>query len=182
MQDNSKRVILLDIDGVLQPTYSQKRFSNNLEELQRMLADKYQNSGYLDMDKWDLGAVYYDWNLEAVANLEKLITVCKAEIVVSSDWRRSNDLEQLKLLFQIHGLGVFVSDATPTLGVSRDKEISAYLSEHSDIENFVIIDDIDTGFSKIYPDNFVHTADRGHFTEHHLNVAITILTQQDFAV
>lgn len=53
-------VIFLDIDGVLQPLMSQTRFKHNLEELCVQLAHTYQNDEYLNMDRYDLGAVYYD--------------------------------------------------------------------------------------------------------------------------
>ena len=36
------------------------------------------------LDKYDIGAVYYDWSEKAVYNLKKLITNCDAKIVQES--------------------------------------------------------------------------------------------------
>ena len=52
-----RTVIFLDIDGVLQPPSSQRRFKHDLEELRRSLADRFADEIYLGMDKYDLGAV-----------------------------------------------------------------------------------------------------------------------------
>ena len=62
--------------------------------------------------KTDVGAVYYDWSEKAVYNLKKLITNCDAEIVISSDWKRTRTLEELKLLFRMHGLDEYITDMT----------------------------------------------------------------------
>ena len=67
-----RTVIFLDIDGVLQPPSSQKRFKHDLEELRRSLADRFDDEIYLGMDKYDLGAVYFDWDSEAVERLHSL--------------------------------------------------------------------------------------------------------------
>ena len=45
--------------GVLQPPSKQTRFKHDLKELRRSLADRFGDETYLDMDKYDLGAVYH---------------------------------------------------------------------------------------------------------------------------
>jgi len=77
----------LDIDGVLQPLGSQKRFDHDMEKLREDLAAKFDNDEYLEMDRYDLAAVYYDWDPDAVERLRKLCIEQQAEIVISSDWR-----------------------------------------------------------------------------------------------
>ena len=64
-----RTVIFLDIDGVLQPHGRQERFNHDLEALRVQLAARYQNDDYLTMDRYDLGAVYYDWDKAAVERL-----------------------------------------------------------------------------------------------------------------
>ncbi len=59
-------VIFLDIDGVLQPCLSQKSFDHDLSETREMVARETGNSKYLQLDKYDVGAVYYDWSEKAV--------------------------------------------------------------------------------------------------------------------
>ena len=94
-----RTVIFLDIDGVLQPPSSQKRFKHDLEELRRSLADRFDDEIYLGMDKYDLGAVYFDWDSEAVERLHSLCNDFGAGIVISSDWRRSKSTPGLQALF-----------------------------------------------------------------------------------
>ena len=53
------------------------------------------------LDKYDVGAVYYDWDKTAVSNLHKLLSWCDAEIVLSSDWRQTKTLEDMKCLMKI---------------------------------------------------------------------------------
>ena len=107
-KEEERTVIFLDIDGVLQPCLSQKRFDHDLSETREMVARETGNSKYLQLDKYDVGAVYYDWSEKAVYNLKKLITNCDAEIVISSDWKRTRTLEELKLLFRLHGLDEYI--------------------------------------------------------------------------
>ena len=105
-------VIFLDIDGVLQPPSRQTRFKHDLEELRRSLADKFDDATYLSMDKYDLGAVYHDWDSESVERLRALCADFGASVVVSSDWRRSNSIRGLQALFRVHDLHEYVTDVT----------------------------------------------------------------------
>ena len=107
-----RTVIFLDIDGVLQPPSSQKRFKHDLEELRRSLADRFDDEIYLGMDKYDLGAVYFDWDSEAVERLHSVCNDFGAGIVISSDWRRSKSTPGLQALFRVHELHRYVTDKT----------------------------------------------------------------------
>ena len=154
-------VIFLDIDGVLQPPERQTRFKHDLEELRRSLADRFDDANYLSMDRYDLGAVYYDWDSEAVERLRTLCTDFDAHIVVSSDWRRSKSVGQLQALFRVHGLHAYVTDATKEIDGPphyRAGEVKEYLDSHPEIDRFVIIDDgYRHEFDELFPDQFVHT-------------------------
>ena len=57
-----RKVIFLDIDGVLQPGGRQNRFDHAMEKLREDLVVKYNNNIYLEIDRYDLGAVYHDWD------------------------------------------------------------------------------------------------------------------------
>ncbi|MCY4264946.1 MAG: HAD domain-containing protein [Gammaproteobacteria bacterium] len=160
-------VIFLDIDGVLQPPMDQERFDHDLGALQVELAEKFNNDVYLDYDEYDLGAIYYDWDLGAVERLRKLCDDLHAQIVVSSDWRLWKTMGMLRDYFHLHGLDCYIYDKTTTVEKLRFKRADAireYLDRHPDINRFIIIDD---GYSyelkKMFPDNFVHTA--SHFQE-----------------
>ena len=172
---DGRKVIFLDIDGVLQPGSWQYRFEHDLEELRRNLAEKYQDDEYLLVDRYDIGAVTYDWYPDAVANLKTLIERTGAEIVVSSDWRRSKILNWLKLLFRIHGLDGFIKDVTPDMSYHREEEIYAYLTSCNDVAGFVVIDDMN--LLKGFPDNFVWVT-RGYFNSDQLDMALKILVRK----
>ena len=159
-----RRVIFLDIDGVLQPPSRQTRFKHDLEELRRSLADRFDDETYLSMDKYDLGAVYHDWDSGAVERLRRLCATCNAKIVISSDWRRSNSTRWLRALFRIHDLHRYVIDATKEIDGPphyRAGEVKEYLDSHPEIERFVIIDDgFREEFDELFPEQFVHTGYR----------------------
>ncbi len=157
-------VIFLDIDGVLQPPERQTRFKHDLEKLRRSLADKFDDALYLSMDKYDLGAVYHDWDSEAVERLRALCADFSANIVISSDWRRSSSIRKLQALFRIHDLHDYVIDATKEIDGPphyRAGEVKEYLESHPEIDRFVIIDDgYRHEFDELFPEQFVHTGYR----------------------
>ena len=159
-----RTVIFLDIDGVLQPPSSQKRFKHDLEELRRCLADRFDDEIYLGMDKYDLGAVYFDWDSEAVERLHSLCNDFGAGIVISSDWRRSKSTPGLQALFRVHELHRYVTGKTNESGGAphyRAGEVKEYLEAHPEIERFVIIDDgFGLEFDELFPEQFVHTGFR----------------------
>ncbi len=68
------------------------------------------------MDKYDLGAVCFDWDSEAVERLRSLCKDLGAGIVISSDWRRSKSTRGLQALFRVYELHHYVTDATNESG------------------------------------------------------------------
>ena len=158
--DDAVRVVFLDIDGVLQPTTSQKRFDHDLEALRESLARRY-GPEYLEVNEYDLGAVVHDWHAGAVARLRALCEDHDARIVVSSDWRLRRSVAQLQALFRLHDLHHLIVDRTSDAGGAphyRAGEVKQYLDTHPEVERFVIIDDsYRTEFDALFPDHFVHT-------------------------
>ena len=155
-----RRVVFLDIDGVLQPTSSQKRFDHDLEALRESLAERF-GAEYREFNEYDLGAVVHDWDAGAVARLRALCEEHDARIVVSSDWRQGRSVAQLQALFRLHDLHHLVVDRTgdPQSGPHyRAGDVKLYLDAHPEIERFVIIDDrYREEFDRLFPDRFVHT-------------------------
>ena len=152
-----RMVIFLDIDGVLQPHSSNKRFKHDLEELSRDLSLRF-NEDYLSMDKYDLGAVFYDWDKDAVKRLRSLCIETNADIVISSDWRTYSPLTRLKDYFRIHDLDKYVTGEIPqTSGKRRCGQVTEYLESNPDITKFVILDDSHVrDFNETYPNQFVY--------------------------
>ena len=157
-------VIFLDIDGVLQPGQNQRRFRHDLDALKRELADELDNEAYLELDKYDLGAIRYDWDAEAVELLRRLCVDFDAQIVVSSDWRRGKSVATLKEYFHVQGLGDHVRDKTTDEREAfgeRAEEIREYLDTHPEIARFVIVDDqYQQEFEELFPGKHVHTNHR----------------------
>lgn len=104
------------------------------------MAKKFNDPGFLQLNKYDFGAVYYNWHMDEVESLKTLLNETGAKIVPSSDWKRGRSFEDLKRLFKIHGLDEYLIDMTPNM-TSRCEEIETYLASHSDIKNSVILDD-----------------------------------------
>ena len=110
------RIIFLDFDGVLIPIPA--------------------NGGYDP----DLGA-----SKEAMANLNLLVQVTKAEVVVSSSWREERTVAELEALLHSWGYRGTVLGKTDDSG-GRDSEdrgqsVLDWLAEHPAVESFVVIDD-----------------------------------------
>lgn len=156
----NRTVIFLDIDGVLQPGEAQHRFRHDLEELRRRLASQFGDQAYLELDRYDLGAIYYDWDRPAVERLRGLCADFGAEIVVSSAWRSRKSIRVLQAYFRLHDLHHYVTDVTgEEVGPPhfRAAEVRAYLDAHPEVERFVIIDDdYQSCFNELFPHQFVN--------------------------
>ena len=139
------KIIFLDIKGVLQPEANQERFEHDLEGTCKMLASKYNDDNFLKLDKYDVGAVYYDWDYISVGILHQLLRETKSNIVISSDWRDSIDFSGLKSLFKLHNLDDYiigVCDRDMTLcGDQRVRCIKKYISENT-IDKYAVVDDL----------------------------------------
>jgi hypothetical protein len=168
-----RKVIFLDIDGVLQPGYSQKRFDIDRIALRSELAVSVDN-GIAHLDEYDVAAVYCDWDKKAVERLNNLVDITSAEIVISSAWRSSKNLNQLRSLFKIHKLDTFIADITKVLDSKRVEEIQEYLTRHTDIGTFAILDDDYWFLQKAFPNEIVPCP--GIFGEKEFHLAKSILS------
>ena len=119
-------------------------------------------------------------NKEKLLLLKRVIDETGAKIVLTTSWRSHWDKEVCdetgiiinKLFFSV-GLEIF--DKTPEPSLRREEEIKAWLNSHSDIENFVVLDDMMLG-GKFLENHFVKTcAYRDGLSEEDAKNAIKIL-------
>ena len=148
--DENRKVLFLDIDGVMQPTDQRfycNRFKLSPEEREQFpetIAKKTGIEHLKELDKYDVAAVYLDWHEKAIENLKSILEgrVPNVEIVLSSNWRETKSLQDMKALFAIHGLDGYLVDACPTdVLCTKAKGIEMYLEEHPLLKNYVIVDD-----------------------------------------
>ena len=109
------KVIFLDIDGVLQPYDSEKRFEYRrkfgLESLQQKLTGELGRD-YFQYDEYDVAACYCDWDKSAVNRIKRILDETGAKIVISSDWRRTNKPEKMHDFLKIWDLEKYLIGQT----------------------------------------------------------------------
>lgn len=122
---------------------------------------------------------------KAVKNLNKLIRLTKAKIVISSTWRLFHSLEDLKNIIKKQGISgeiistTSVEKATIEEGIPRGQKISDWLEQHPEVEQYVIIDDdVQADCIQFHPYNCVETSyKRGFSPEDRFNEALAILNK-----
>jgi hypothetical protein len=158
MKAQEIKVVFLDIDGVLQPWGKQDRFDhiNEIDVLYKKLTDEF-GVDYYQYDKYDVTAVYYDWDKESIAELKRVLDTTGAKIVISSDWKKFMGLRRVVDFLRIYHLADYVIDATPDydkdseveqyqkenkIFETRAAEILVFLKRHSEITKYAALDDI----------------------------------------
>ena len=156
------KVIFLDIDGVLVTRNS----------------IKYQYLNFPDDTDIQFGK-------KAVNNLNKLIHLTNAKIVISSTWRLFHSLENLIDIFKKQRVkGKIISTtsverATIEEDIPRGQKIADWLDQHPDVEQYLIIDDdVQADCIQFHPYNCVETSyKRGFAPEDRFNEALAILNE-----
>ena len=123
-----EKIIFLDFDGVLQIDVHTDPWLGNTTLLK----------GYSDRDKYGLL-----FDKQCVKNLEHLINVTEAAVVISSSWRFEGweKIQEMWIARQMPGslLGITTIDENV---FSRGDEVQMWLEEYS-CERYVILDDVD---------------------------------------
>lgn len=175
------KIVFLDFDGVICTSESIRNSSVFFNE---------DNSG--DKNLYHIKMI--DPNL--VSNLNKVISATDAKIVISSTWRYSHPLKELKDFLRITGFIGNVIDRIPlwkeykneigtkTTGelkrfweYERGNEIKMWLDKHSDVESFLIIDDELSDIIPIFPNNYIQTGMERGFHEGLIQEAIDKLNK-----
>ena len=114
---------------------------------------------------------------KAILNLQDIVFITGAEIVLSSSWRISTTrTKQLKEQLLPYGLTIIdrtISDARS----NRGEEIKEWLSRHPEVDHFVILDDDDEFEDDSLKNNFVKTTFEEGLLEQHAAKAIEILSK-----
>lgn len=151
----SNYVIFLDCDGVLNSDKTLARTPNR----------------------------YLGISSDKVKLLREIVKATGANIILSSSWRtmESTDPDYKYLVKCLKYKGLFIKDKTSqNFGHHRGKQIREYLNEHSEITNYVIIDDEfqyeveECGLSE----HFLHTDFTTGLTKKDVIKAIEILNNQ----
>jgi len=156
------KIIFLDIDGVLVTRNS----------------IKYQHLNFPDDTSIQFGK-------KAVKNLNKLIRLTEAKIVISSTWRLFHSLEELQDIFKKQDVKcniistTSIERATIEEDIPRGQKITDWLEKNSNVKHYVIIDDdVQADCIQFHPYNCVETSyKRGFAPEDRFNEALAIMNE-----
>lgn len=167
------KVIFLDHDGVIcLSTEWGGRFKKQKKWGGRKLS--------MTNDEIPLDYRFDNFNKKAIGILNEILDITGAEIVVSSDWKRWANVEQMGEYYESQGINKKPIAFTPNLSEcnnyddtfpwirqwdleqTRALEIKQYLLNHPEVTNWVAIDDLSMGKSEPWKDvwgleNFVLT-------------------------
>ena len=149
------KILFLDHDGVIC--------------LSHQWGGRFKKKGYDSNPETPLDIRMDSFDIKAVKVLNDIIEITGAEIVVSSDWKKWGNLEQMQEMYITRGIKPPI-DLTPdlkdfdnfTYGMLANKgnydeirviEIEKWLSSHPEITHWAAVDDMD--LSKL--ENFVIT-------------------------
>jgi hypothetical protein len=175
------KVIFLDHDGVI---CLSRNWGGRAKKWSKYRSANPESSS----DKMDapVEVRFDDFDEKAIRVLNKILEETGAEIVVSSDWKRWANVEEMGEYYEAKGISKKPIDFTPDLGkctwytnevwvwlpkwdaeMSRVIEIKQYLHDHPEITHWVAVDDLFMGRSITHDGytvdydwgltNFVHT-------------------------
>lgn len=110
-----------------------------------------------------------------VAALNELVRQSGSVIVISSNWRQTHTLVELRAGFAAAGCEITIHDTTPCLkGQSRSQEIQAWiLSQPEPPARYVILDDEHD--MPEHPGKLIKTDPKDGLCEHHVRQALGLL-------
>lgn len=118
-----RRIIFLDIDGVLTTPKGEEHWM----KVRGDIFDRRGNQRFCPM---------------AVEALNKITENTCADIVITSSWRKSIPIEEMRTIFQEQNVSGNIIDYTPVLKNSeRGQEIKEWLNKHQPMPAYVVIDD-----------------------------------------
>lgn len=144
-----KVVIFLDNDGVICLYTNWGGRTKKWEKYRRL------NPECPSQEEAPVEYRFDNFDLKAIKILNQILIETNAEIVVSSDWRKDANLDELGEYYLNHGIikapiGVTkfienIDEEGYTYQQDRAIEIKEYLREHPEITHWVAIDDLNLG-------------------------------------
>lgn len=152
------KVIFVDADGcMIDDGWADRRFAEE---------------GY---DPYD----YDEFNPRSLRLLARLKEETKAEVVFSSSWRL-DELSFINAKVQFEEVGIQLYGYTTLdwhTGQTRSDEIALFLTQHPEIENYVILDDVDIT-NEVLRAHWVKTTFKEGFTHEMFSRAKEILLKE----
>ena len=161
-----KKLLFLDIDGVLNPT------SNIIHRKQK---GESTSSYFIKLPG------------DKLYRLKKIINYTGAEIIISSSWRIGYDSKTdtqskaiINLSNQLTNYGMYISDITPIhYDRNRGNEIEHYLSlftkRNGYRPKYIIIDDDIFDIIELHKGHIIQTTNMLGLQDEHVNIAINLL-------
>lgn len=154
MDDNKKKLIFLDVDGVLNSWTYWKSLNPD--------------------DQYELRHI----DRNAIKKLKRIVDKTGAEIVVSSTWRKFNeDMQVLATRLSVYGLNIM--SKTPVLcNKERGHEITAWFESHPEYKDatYIILDD--DADMNVHMDHLIKTDYQYGLTNSKAEKAIKMLNEE----
>lgn len=147
-----KPILFLDFDGVINP-FVPRLFDVDDPDLCTKLAKEKGNPEIETLGLRFVTQIYHGFDPMACWYIRQLCEEFDAQIIVSSSWRLTFTLTQLKAILDIHDLGHYVLDATPILD-ARAQEIQTSIQQYR-IKNYLVIDDFNMEI--VFGKRMIHT-------------------------
>lgn len=153
------KTIFLDHDGVIcLSTEWGGRFKKQTEARRKLSQS---------IDSLPVEARFDNFNKKAIEILNEILEITGAEIVVSSDWKKWANVEELGEYYEQQGIAKkpiaftknlndceipqnFPWSRTYDLEQSRSLEIKQYLKDHPEITHWVAVDDLNMGIPQTH--------------------------------
>ncbi|MBA2710386.1 MAG: hypothetical protein H0U57_07340 [Tatlockia sp.] len=162
------RIIFLDIDDLMLVNDYINPSITELNTLRQELKIKHTVQTVDSLkDKSLIG--FLNFTPLAVDYLKMLCQEDDVKIVISSTWRYKHSQNQFNALFGIYDLNDRVIGSTPDIDIfNRAQEIESWLrSQITEVDAYIILDDLDEGISVPFLTRFVHCPKGFHFAQHY---------------
>lgn len=136
------------------------------------------NRHWLTIERWPINSTkLYGFDPENVVVLQQILDQCPANLIISSAWRITHSLEELREGFSTQGKlrdAHRIVDRTPSNGKNRGDEIKTWRDLNNRSTPYLILDDSDDMLDEQQP-HFLKTHYLEGLTPDHLDLCLKIL-------